>query len=132
VLQEQMNTEVKPCPFCGSTYTSEIPAVLGVISQAYCDACGARGPNATDGDHFELWNSRHTPWKRGKSGFEDSGETFIAVVADNYKYPRVVSGFYNEEKEFTYHEYPDDYNVYTAIPTHWMPLPKLPGTQEAE
>lgn len=43
-----------------------------------------------------------------------------------------VTQFLNEEKEFTYHEYPDDYNVYTAIPTHWMPLPELPGSQEVE
>lgn len=36
-----------------------------------------------------------------------------------------VAGYFREEElsGFYYHDYPDDYNLYTIEPTHWMPLP---------
>lgn len=65
-------------------------------------------------------------WKPIETSPKELDTPFLAVVANNPRFPEVVLGFYNEARVFAYHEYPDDYNVYTAIPTHWMPLPELP------
>ena len=116
-------TDNKPCPFCGDTDISYIPAVLGVISQAYCESCHARGPQTSDSDHFDLWNTRHTPWQPAGNAPKD-GTPFIAFIVNNTEFPEVVYGFYNEDGDFQYHDYPDDHNVYTAQPIKWVPRPE--------
>lgn len=39
----------------------------------------------------------------------------------------VVYGYFEEDcNKWLYHDYPDNYNLYPFIPTHWMPLPEPP------
>jgi Lar family restriction alleviation protein len=89
-------TDNKPCPFCGDTDISYIPAVLGVISQAYCESCHARGPQTSDSDHFDLWNTRHTPWQPIETAPKDS--TRFLVFLKNGDFEIVAFHICNEEK----------------------------------
>lgn len=63
-----MHSELKPCPFCGSTDVEPMIVFDGppdfIVS--VCKGCGARGPEAPDGKTYihepeaavAAWNSR--------------------------------------------------------------------------
>ncbi len=59
-----MNTELKPCPFCGTANVMETPLDTSPIKKAICRTCGARGPNATTcAGSDAAWNTRSSPWQ---------------------------------------------------------------------
>jgi len=62
------NEKLKPCPFCGTTWTGLDTDLGGVHYRGFvfCDNCGAQGPLAdtrTKEEAWDLWNNRFTPEK---------------------------------------------------------------------
>jgi Lar family restriction alleviation protein len=115
-------TDNKPCPFCGDTDISYIPAVLGVISQAYCESCHARGPQTSDSDHFDLWNTRHTPWRTMDKLTTKHGR-ILALTSSGVRIGKrvITEGWVIPlwEVETAVGETPSK----DTMPLGWMPLP---------
>ena len=58
-------TELKPCPFCGSTaHITDFGFSQDVCTYAiYCDKCNASvGAEANEKEVAELWNRRVSDW----------------------------------------------------------------------
>lgn len=62
-------TDIKPCPFCGSTLVQIV--VDGYCAWIICDNCNAEGPTASvdDYDHDEIEDQSANKWNnRVKDG----------------------------------------------------------------
>ena len=54
-----MDTELKPCPFCGADEDLRVVSVYGEERYVTCLTCSACGPDAETADEaIEAWNRR--------------------------------------------------------------------------
>lgn len=120
------------CPFCGSPPLIETGLVHGDSYSCSSDRCFMM----TIGLPKEVWNTRVPAAQRLVDGwlpietFNPEGDDSETILLSNGK--KVVAGYWRQEElmAFYYHDYPDDYNLYSIKPTHWMPMPKPPTTSE--
>ena len=63
------NTQLKPCPFCGSAHGPEVHRgqIVGTRDNGHrfvrCTNCGATGTYKSEADAIEAWNTRHDPMR---------------------------------------------------------------------
>ncbi len=110
-------SELKPCPFCGSSDIESIEWIDGDGNYGpKCLGCCATALSAN------AWNTRASPWISTIQKLPPVSHDEILIKAGSVK--RLARYLANKNGGYSFYNFADEEIKYPV--THWMPLPEPP------